>query len=570
MLKNIGGGVVFIYFLEINYLNSIFVIKEKKMRAFLIYYFLLISTYSFSQNILKDIYPGKNSSNPSYLTEYSGIAYFIGEDSLHGNELWRTDGSFGGTYMVKDIKIGKGSSNIKKITLYDSIIYFIADDSIHGEELWRSNGTSVGTYLIKEIIAGNVINPIADDALIGFNGFIYFTATDGVNGKELWRSDGTELGTKLFWDKYPNNVGSRPTNFQVYKNKLFFYSFDSLYGREIWYTDGTDTGTKLLKDINLGIANSESNTQFIICNNLLFFIAEDGINGNELWSTDGTQTGTKLIKDIRPGINSSWITFNYSLDSIILFLADDSTHGREIWLSDGSLNGTHLLKDCVPGMKGQNDIEIQKFKNELYVTLNNETVGAELWRFSLDLTSFKLIKDINSGSMGSKIKHLTVADSQLFFIANDGSNGPELWVTNGLNAILMKDIYIGNKSDFEPNYLTYLGDGILCFSAYNTEYGNELWSLNNNLYIKIIKQGFNINVYPNPANNEIKIVKNDSRLQDVTFWICNAIGEKMLEIDNDFESTLIVNIKFLNSGLYILNCSDKANNIIYQFKFIKN
>ena len=43
---------------------------------------------------------------------YNGIILFVGNDGIHGNELWRTDGTSAGTWMVKDIRSGIASSGL--------------------------------------------------------------------------------------------------------------------------------------------------------------------------------------------------------------------------------------------------------------------------------------------------------------------------------------------------------------------------------------------------------------------------------------------------------------------------
>ena len=77
------------------------------------------------------------------------------------------------------------------------MIYFVADDGIHGDELWKSDGTDVGTVLVEDIAPGD------KDALLSFlidvSGWLFFTAMDRTYGNELWLlkasdTDSTILG----------------------------------------------------------------------------------------------------------------------------------------------------------------------------------------------------------------------------------------------------------------------------------------------------------------------------------------------------------------------------------------
>jgi len=63
---------------------------------------------SVSVGLLRNLNLQPASSNPYGFTSIGAITYFEATDGIHGNSLWRTDGTSAGTYMVKDLTFNGG------------------------------------------------------------------------------------------------------------------------------------------------------------------------------------------------------------------------------------------------------------------------------------------------------------------------------------------------------------------------------------------------------------------------------------------------------------------------------
>ena len=131
--------------------------------------------------ILPDYFTNETGGN-SHTNLFNGKIFFIANDGTHGEELWITDGTLAGTNIVKDINPGIDSAlserNISSPWFYTTTdFYFSANDGTHGEELYKTDGTSGGTSLVEDLNPGSAGS---DPFMFMFvNSHIYLTADDG-------------------------------------------------------------------------------------------------------------------------------------------------------------------------------------------------------------------------------------------------------------------------------------------------------------------------------------------------------------------------------------------------------
>jgi ELWxxDGT repeat protein len=342
--------------------------------------------------LVKDINPGPAPSNPSDISTSENASMrawgenvaFKADDGVHGWELWVSDGTANGTYRVRDLQPGAPSSYPQGIRNAEGALFFSADNGISGRELWKTDGTSGGTFLVRDIWPGSGGSYPGD--LVSVGPVVLFRAYSGPasNGEpnaELWRSDGTFSGTFLVRDNHPTS-GSWPDALTRYNGKVYFQAYDAQDDQELWVSDGTFAGTYRLKDINP--TGSSAPWLFTEAGGYLFFGAYDDVHGQEQWVTDGTEVGTHMIKDVNPSGDGFW-SGTTECAGRFYFSPDDGEHGKELWVTDLTQEGTYLLFDLLPGLESSYAVAIACLAGRLIFVGDDGINGRELWALDLDI-----------------------------------------------------------------------------------------------------------------------------------------------------------------------------------------
>ena len=404
-----------------------------------------IGTY----DLLKDINEN-GSSNPTFKVLLGDEIYFTANDGIHGNELWKTDGTESGTVMVADITPGLNGTNMGDLMVMNGTFYFESYTSEYGWELFKWN-SEIGLELVKDIFPGEntygLPNGSYPTLFIEFEGHIYFTARDSYNtgsgNYELWKTDGTENGTIMVRDINGDDSSSLVSQLIVYEDIIIFTANNGVNGTELWRTDGTELGTFMVKDINPGIGTSYSG-QFISFDGLIYFSAQNSSYNIELWKTDGTSEGTSLVVDIKQGYGSSSPSSFTILNNNLYFSAADAEHGMELWTTDGTADGTSLVKDICLGPCDSQYLD-------------------------------------DAMSMGATYSH----DGHDYFVfaGNDNVYGFEPWITDGTEegTFMLSDVHWGssdsvNTMNYNSNCPIFVAvDDVFVFLAEDELYGTEFF-----------------------------------------------------------------------------------------------
>lgn len=246
------------------------------------------------------------------------------DDGAHGRELWKSDGTSGGTRLVKDINAGAMPSNPSSLTNVNGTLFFTAREDVHGRELWKSDGTEAGAVLVANLAPGSEGSNVGGLTAAGDN--LYFMYGG------LWRSNGTTAGTVrlLEIDSTPlsedNGISERISSLTPTPGGVYFQrDYLSLYGMsssEVWFAgegsaraifdapgsfrDSLISDISVVNDViyfnfNLGFWKHEAGETIRLRDNSASFLASaDDLlyftSGGDLWRTDGTEGGSILLR----------------------------------------------------------------------------------------------------------------------------------------------------------------------------------------------------------------------------------------------------------------------------------
>ncbi len=418
-----------------------------------------------------------NTSNIGPAVTYKGKSYFSADDGVHGQELWITDGTPGGTVLFKDLNPGTDSGSPTELTVMGNALYFFARDALKGNELWRSDGTTIGTFRLTDVTNG------ADPTLFNMynlGGTLFFNTLDAnTDNRELWVSDGTMAGSYAMTITLSGGPVSVKSIQSSSATVVYFLASTPATGAELWATDGSPGGTVFLGDINTGPADVAPVFlgQF---DGETYFSAQDPTHGTELWKTDGTADGTTLVKDICAGTCNSSPFFPSVIGSTLYFTAYDVANGYSVWTSDGSASGTTMLfhpqtGDGGPlnyaGEPGKIFFEAMKLSNG-----GLTYVGTDLY-----LTDGMTTPVLVTSYYNSRAKSFTVSpayfNGMYYFYATESSTGSELWKSDGTAAgtMIVKDVFTGPTSSTPGNIQVI--NGSLYFRAVDGPAGAQIWKI---------------------------------------------------------------------------------------------
>jgi ELWxxDGT repeat protein len=441
---------------------------------------------ALSVNLVTDLNAYTQSSTPQNITDVNGTAFFTATSNSGNAELYKTDGTAGGTTQLT---FGNRLSSYVDLTSFNGKLFFDAYDSVFGHRtMYTSDGTVAGTTVFQP--GGDTLDLTYADAntstgVVGSK--FYFEAYDGTNGiYDLWVTDGTNSGSHPV---QPNNANAPNANSLLeltnVNGKAYFEDYDSAHSEwDLWKSDGTAGGTSFIADLS-----SSQPTGFTAVGSELYFeMYDSGTAKYALWHSDGTAGNTALVTDIGTATNHQFY-IPTSFGGKLFFQVYDTTDAPNtdyaLWSSDGTAGHTGAFKfnSSSTAVQVNADSQMIVFGSDLYLEGWDSTHSYSLWKSDGSSTN-NATGTVQTGSptpFNGSPGQETIVGTELYFLgydSNDGNNY-DLWKTDGTSANTVPV----QTSGFGRGISDMKASGSKVFyAAYDTDshgnspHGYEIWS----------------------------------------------------------------------------------------------
>jgi ELWxxDGT repeat protein len=455
-------------------------------------------------SLVKDLgisnpYSSSYYGSSDVLVPIGGTLYFTAFDTTHGAELWSDNIATGATQLVADIDPGPDSSDPQDLVSFGGQVYFAANDGTSPltSQLWTSGGTAGTTTEVASFSPGATASAFSDTnsaSHITLGSKLLLPLSDGIRGTSLWATDGTASGTQFL-------SAVDPSEFALLNGEAFFLGTGGGTAFGLWETNGTPGGTAEVKDLSAypGAADLYAGGGIAASGGNLYFATQDGSGGVDLWVTNGTAGGTRIVKDFSaPAAGSSYgnsptVGELTPFAGKLAFVADTGTDGPQVWITDGTSGGTQMLTDIAnsSGASGYSTTidSLTVADGRLYFFASTPDASAGLWSSDGtpgDTSEFFLPNLLTSNpSQPTAVPtpaNLTAVGSGLVFsLQYDFQSGPnsvdeyQLWTTIGAGGGAVQIPTAGASSFSGLSNFAVLGSNVI-FGAQTTPGGDALWS----------------------------------------------------------------------------------------------
>lgn len=220
----------------------------------------------------------------SNLTALGNNLLFRESTVNNGEILWRTNGMPGGTTKYTTIRSSSATpSRYYPAATIRNTHFFVTNDGVHGNEIWRTQGSASSTYMISDINTSDHLYVTEGKEydirnITVFRDSLYFNAIDNSGNWSLFKSNGTAAGLRKVTDMLPVQK-MVPAG-----NKLYLFVGDHQNSLSLWVTNGSASGTKLLKVLKPSFQIDAE----LIDDVLYFYFSGE----TALYRSDGTACGT--------------------------------------------------------------------------------------------------------------------------------------------------------------------------------------------------------------------------------------------------------------------------------------
>jgi ELWxxDGT repeat protein len=489
-----------------------------------------------------------------------GISLFSA-NLVFDRELWRTDGTTAGTYRLMDIH-PTDSSNPSMLAAWNGLAFFQATTPANGRELWVSDGTVAGTRLLKDL--DGTLTWSGPVILGELGGRLMIGSTVG-----LWATDGTPEGTTRILN------GLRIRGGVISGSRIFMAGRDAEHGEELWVSDGTESGTRRVTILNASSSESSfySTLSFAAVGSGVVFEGTDGTAERRgVWFSDGTAAGTNFLRPSSPpNIACGWCRFT-SVDGLVYFRTDgelvrtdgtsagtyvldnnvqeypvaafgalyyvitDATGLNMLRRTDGTLSGVETTLTLPKGSSFQNPA----FANgSLYFQYDTYPYGAEPWVADTP-SSARMLANVGVDTPPtSDPDRLTAVGDLVYFLARDSTlRYYELWRSDGTDSGTVKvmDANQGTSVSTVTPLIGFSGD--LFFSHTLAQLWRSNGTLAGTTLVKDFNRGVNVPSIGRPITLGQRMVFPASDGLESRLWVSDgtAAGTTALRLENRVES----------------------------------